>query len=235
MAVEDAIPLFTARDVTLIASSLPEAADPRRRELLPQVLCDWSDNDLREHVGTGKRVAPERRKRVAAIGTCARDLLRALDEADQIDRAGIAGEMVRSAGQDSLIAGWTEISELMQRLEEEVSFLNRLAEAADQTWKYGRGGPRNITAYLVMQDAAAIFEWVTIREPTREVDRDSHAEIGPFWKFLAAIWPVVFGSDDDGLSAAMKNWACLSKKHGEKSPLIVNIAMRHPTWGIFEP
>jgi hypothetical protein len=31
----------------------------------------------------------------------------------------------------------------------------------------------------------------------------------------------------------MKNWADARGKFGEKSPLIANIGLRHPTWGIF--
>jgi len=236
MAIEDPVPEFAARDVWLIGLCLPDTVDPGRRELLPQILRDWSSNDLFDYVRTARRATQERRKRVKAVGTCARKLLRALNEADELDRAGIAGEMVLAAGHASLIAGsgWNETSELIRRIEEEISFLDKLAEGAGRTWDYGRGQPRNITANLVVQDAAAIFEWLTKTEATREVDRVCGAEIGPFQQFLAAIWPVVFGSGDDGLPAAMKSWASLRRKHGEKSPLIANIAMRNPTWGIFE-
>jgi hypothetical protein len=229
MATKDEAPEFTDRDVRLITDSLCNAVDTGRRELLPRILAEWCRTDLRGHLQN--RRTPERRRRVVAVGKRAGDLLRALTAVDKVDRAGIASEMVRAAGG---IAGWAEISELIQRIEEEVVFLTKLEEAAPQTWKRGQGGPRNITAYLVMQDAAAIFEWLTNTEATREVDRDSHAEIGPFWTFVAAIWPVVFRKADDGLPAAMKNWARDRKRYGERSALIANIAMRHPTWGIFE-
>jgi hypothetical protein len=85
-----------------------------------------------------------------------------------------------------------------------------------------------------MKDIAAIFEWLTNIEATRQVDRISGVGAGPFWQFAAAIWPVVFGEADDGLPAAMKNWSSYRKRYGERSALIANIAMRHPTWGIFE-
>jgi hypothetical protein len=42
---------------------------------------------------------------------------------------------------------------------------------------------------------------------------------------------VVFGNGDDGSSSAMKNWA---PNKNEGSALIANIALHHPTWGIFE-
>jgi hypothetical protein len=234
MAIEDPVPEFTARDVGLIDRCLPDTADPRRRQLLPQILHHWSSNDLFDYLKTVRRATPERRKRVKAVGTCARELLLALEAADDVDLAGIAGEMMLAERQTSLIAGWAEIGKLIQRIEEEVSFLDKLAEGAARTWDYGRGQPPNITANLVVQDSAAIFEWLTNTEATREVDRDSGAEIGPFQEFLAAIWPVVFRSGDDGLPAAMKNWASLRRERGEKSALIANIAMRNPTWGIFE-
>jgi hypothetical protein len=36
----------------------------------------------------------------------------------------------------------------------------------------------------------------------------------------------VFHSGDDGLPAAMKNWAIARKKYGEQSALIANIRIR---------
>jgi hypothetical protein len=95
-----------------------------------------------------------------------------------------------------------------------------------------RGRPRNILTYLVMMDIAAVFEYLTDTAATRQVDRSTHEETGPFREFAGAIWSIVIGSDD-GLSAALKNWAEGKKRHAECSPLIVNIAMRHPEWGLF--
>ena len=230
MTIDDATPSstpeFTDRVRNLIAKSLPDTVDPRRRELLPKILCDWSSNDLREHLHR-RRITPERRKRMERVGKYAHKLLQVLCATDMYDRTAIALKM-RSDD------GWTELDGLIKRIEEEISFLTKLEKAAPRTWKRGRGQPRNITAYLVMQDAAAIFQWLTNMEPTREVDRDSHSGTNAFWELVAAIWPVVFHSGDDGLPAAMKNWASLKSANREKSALIANIAMRHPTWGIFE-
>src|SRR5262249_59764217 len=72
------------------------------------------------------------------------------------------------------------------------------------------GHPRNICAYLVMMDLVAIFEWLTGRKATREVDRDLGKDTGPFWHFAAAVWPHVSGEGRYGLSAAMKK---LKKRH----------------------
>jgi hypothetical protein len=98
-------------------------------------------------------------------------------------------------------------------------------------------GPRppTITANHVLQDAAAIFEWLTKTVATRETDRDTHSEKkSAFFRFASILWPVVFRKGTAGLPSAIKNWAGWRKEFGEHSPLIKNIALRHPTWGIFE-
>jgi hypothetical protein len=40
---------------------------------------------------------------------------------------------------------------------------------------------------------------------------------------------------DEGLSAALKNWADGKKKFADGSPVMANIALRHPEWGLFDP
>lgn len=62
MAIEDPVPEFTERDTGLIDLCLPETVDPRRRKLLPQILRDWSSNELFEHMHIARRATPERRK-----------------------------------------------------------------------------------------------------------------------------------------------------------------------------
>jgi hypothetical protein len=75
-----------------------------------------------------------------------------------------------------------------------------------------------------MMDIAAIFEWLTDRKATREVDRINGKETGQFWHFAAAVWPWVFGKGVSGLPAAMKNWEKWHLRFGEESQLIRNIA-----------
>jgi hypothetical protein len=99
-------------------------------------------------------------------------------------------------------------------------------------WKLGQGQPRNVKAYLVLQDAAAIYEWATGTTATREVDRETGSEVSPFFKFASILWPMIFGNGEAGLKAAIKNWAAWRKKHDERSALIVNIALRHREWGL---
>jgi hypothetical protein len=101
-------------------------------------------------------------------------------------------------------------------------------------WKKGPGGPRNVKSYLVLQDAAAIYEWITGETATRNVDRDRGTDVSPFFQFASVLWPIIFEKDIRGLKAAMKNWAKWRKDHDERSVLVVNIALRHPDWGLFE-
>jgi hypothetical protein len=61
-----------------------------------------------------------------------------------------------------------------------------------------------------MMDIAAVFEYLTDTEAVRQVDRNTHDEKGPFRDFAGAIWSVLFTSDD-GLSAALKNWAMAAR------------------------
>jgi len=125
------------------------------------------------------------------------------------------------------------VAEMKERLKDEDDFLRKLAAATarlidelDESLSGRR--PRNIRAYLVMMDLVAIFEWLTGRKATREVDRALGKDTGPFWDFAAAVWPHMFGKGRYGLSAAMKNWKKWHSLYGEESPFIRNMAMRHP-------
>ena len=69
-------------------------------------------------------------------------------------------------------------------------------------------------------------------DATRRVDRITGEDEGLFYRFAAAVWPVVFGSAD-GLSSALKGWAAARKKYSERSAVLCNIQMRHPEWEIF--
>lgn len=231
MAYGDATLVFTDRDVWLIAKSLPNEVSPRRLELLPHVLREWSRNELREHLLRESAATIRKRvERMEGVEHHARGLLQALEALDDRDRAAIAGQMLPSDLWLNRKGG--EIRGLTHLIREENSFLAALAAAAPAAWKQGRGRPRNITSYLVTKDAAAIFEWLTKIEATRQVSRSAHQEAGPFCGFLAGIWPVVFGKGDDGLPAALKNWAKYRER--ERSALIANIAFRHPEWRVFD-
>jgi hypothetical protein len=242
MANGDATPVFTDRDVGLIVKSLPNEVCPRRLELLPRVLCEWSRNELREHLSRESAAAVKKRaKRMKVLTDHAHGLLQELEALDDRDRAAIAIEMPRAGGdlwpkmRRHHRRETSEMLGMIQRIKEERDFLTKLIAAAPAAWKRaGRGRPRNIKAYLVIKDAAAIFEWLTKMEATRQVNSSNHEETGPFWKFLTAIWPVIFGQGDDGLPAAIKKWADYREKYREGCALIANINFRHPEWRLFE-
>jgi hypothetical protein len=227
---------FTDRDVSLVKRSLTDTVDSRRRQLLPQIFRDWSGKDLNDHMQFPQRAAPERRERMVRIRDCTLELVQALGEADEVDICGLADMMVQEAnGQTSSagIAGRAEFIVLNQRIAEMVNLLKNLGKAADQTWKYKQGRPRNSAADLVLMDIVAIFEWLTDAEVTRASDERIDAETDPFWCFAAAIWPVVFGDGERGLYSAIKKWS--ENQHGDESALMFNINMRHPEWGLSAP
>lgn len=236
MATSATAPKFEDPDVKLIVASLPAGTDRQRLELLPKILREWSRTDLQEHLSREPRmIIRERNKRQKLVGKRAEELLQALHDLDDHGRFAIALEMALAPGQTMWSVSQTKLARSNKRLDGARDFLTRLAAATPRaTSKQGRGQPRNIPAYLVMQDAAAIFEWVARMIATRAVDRIEHTETGPFWQFTAALWPVVFGKGDAGLASAMKNWARARNKYDERSALIANIAFRHPTWRIFE-
>lgn len=222
---------FSDREVKLISLSLPAGVDQRRRDLLPEILHEWGQTDLPEHLSGKPRVTPrDRLKRVARVAKCAVVLLQALDGLNDRDRAHLAVQMRSTDGVNLLEA---EFAQQEKRLNETHDFLTTLAAAGSKAPKRRPGQPRNLTSYLIMMDLAALYEYLTGWQATRSVDRDTGEENGPFWQFAAAVWPVVFGSDQ-GLPAAMKSWASGRSKYDDESPLVVNISLRHPTWGIFD-
>jgi hypothetical protein len=214
-----------------IADSLPEPVCERRRELLPQIIHEWSYTDLHKHLSMDSRaIIRERIRRIELVGKCARELLQALNAVDETDRTVIMGDMLKSSFEKEVSR--SEWANLESRLDEESDFLAKLAGIAPrEVWKLGRGQPRNLAAYFVLQDAAAIFAWFTNEKAAREVDRIDHTETGPFFRFASVLWPVVFKRGIWGLKATMKNWG---EQGSRPSALIANIDLRHPAWGIFE-
>ena len=229
--------LFSDDVVTSLSRSLPEPICERRRELLPQILREWGRTDLQRWLSWDTPAAARARiKRVERVRDCARALLQALDDAHE-ERAMIWHEMAtRSEGRSIEQVGRSEREILKKRLDEERRFLAKLGAIAPKGWRNPgrRGRPRNYAAYLVLQDAAVIFRWFCGEEPTRQVSRHTGKEIGPFFRFASALWPVVFGKGIYGLPAAMKNWEWARSHYGEESALIANINMRHRAWGIYE-
>jgi hypothetical protein len=193
--------------------TFPKPLPQKRCELLPRILDEWGRTDLRRHLSRESReIIRERIKRLKRVKARACRLSDALSEIDKLDQRTILVQMIIAEGRRLENVSRTEFSD-------------RQAP---------RGHPRNIAAYQVLQDAAAIFEWLTDARATRAVDRIKAIETGPFFRFASILWPVVFKKGVAGLSAAIKNWAAARSKYNERSALIANIAMRYPTWGVFD-
>src|SRR5262245_19538384 len=239
MTVENTTPHFDERAIEQIRASLPKGIDQRRLDLLPQVLNEWSRTDLREHLSREARATSRKRyAQLTKVGKCATHLRQAFEALDLRGWVWIAQEIGREEGSPPFpfTVSRERHAEMEERRRQEHDFLRKLA-AATQTLieedKRGRGQPRNIRAYLVMLDLAAIFELLTDRKAARGVDRTDHTETGPFWSFAESVWQVVFGTTR-GLTAAMKKWAEARKLYHEHSSFLLNLPLRRPEWGIFE-
>src|SRR4029077_2293233 len=101
-----------------------------------------------------------RRVRLAQLGKFADCLLEELDALDKRDRWALAGQIGAAEGQEIIEAIFDEKNE--ERLADARNFIAILAAAAKRPLRESRPGrPRNIAAYLVVMDIAAIFEYVT--------------------------------------------------------------------------
>jgi hypothetical protein len=225
-------PIFNECAVKQICDSLPKGIDQRRLDLLPRVLNEWSGTLLREHLSRDTPATRRKRDaRLTKVGKYATHLRQALEAIDQRGKSWIAQEIGREGGSSLFSVSRERHAEMEEWLRQEDDFLRKLAAATltlIEEDKPGPGQPRNIGAYLVMMDLVAIFEWLTGRKATREVDRDLGKDTGPFWLFAAAVWPHVFGKGRYGLSSAMKKWREWHSQYGEESQFVRNMAMRYP-------
>jgi hypothetical protein len=192
---EQSWPEFSDNDIRHIAAWLPEGGDPRRHTLMPQIIREWAGVDLRLHFVTEPPAARRKRsERLTRLGKLADRLLEALDGLDERDRLTLAAQIGSVEGQSDLVAIFNE--ENRRRLVESRDFIAAIAAAGGRPLsKPTRGQPRNNLAYLVMMDVAAIFEYLTETEATRQVDRDTREETGPFRDVAGAIWSILATRD----------------------------------------
>ena len=230
---------FTDREIRLISGSLSAGADQRRLAVLPQVLREWGREDLPINLQHKPEPAERRRdrfRRLTLVEARAKQLNEALAALDETDRWNIIFQL--ACPPERFPRGLTETNirkaqQVLEAVAEQLPSIAAAARDAGMPLAPRPGRVRNNVPYLVLMDLAAIFEWTTEKEATRQVDRKTGAESGSFYHFAEAIWPVVFGRGDAGLPAAMQNWASARNKYAERSPLISNIALRHPTWRIY--
>jgi hypothetical protein len=218
------MPAFTDRDIRLILKSLPTDTDAEKLRWLTEYLPHWAKHrlpiflrvDERNLVGKPRRQVLDARKLatklwetiVAFDPVTRRATIRALPPPPSIDDM----EPFWWATDDRFAAGQSLFDQFLEQLQTFIHGLNRV-ETRD-----GPGQPRNIAPVIIIEDLARIFEGVTGLEAKRETNRlaDEYEpyETGPFFDFVAAVWPVIFGSDE-GLSSALKKWAtAFSKTEG---------------------
>ena len=227
-------PEFTDDEIELVLKSLPSGLSQRRQKLLPKILREWNQTELRSHLSLEPRAVTRKRiEKVQAVDEAASDLLRALDALDEIERNVIVDRIVRHEWSNSAEAKFPQVKQQLGMVH---NFLSRLNSAGPSQIRKLRA--HNFAAYFVLMDIAGIFEWLTDREATRQVDRagkGGKGDFGPFWDFAKVIWPLVFHNGIYGLSSAMKNWAFAREHYDEESPLIPNIRLRHPIWRLSKP
>ncbi|HEY7243372.1 MAG TPA: hypothetical protein VH678_05755 [Xanthobacteraceae bacterium] len=236
MVKSKAAPEFSTENVKAVANSLPKPQSKRRRELLPLVLREWSGAELRGYLSRESRaITKQRIKKLETVQMRSLELLDALKALDKLGRTTIVVAMMNAEGVRLQDVSRSEFTDRVARLDGQLYYLEKLAVIVPrEIWKLAPGQPRNLTAYLVLQDAAAIFEWFTGIKAARGVDRINATETGPFFRFASVLWPIVFGNGTEGLPAAMKNWALGRSRYHERSALIANIALRQRTWGVFD-
>jgi hypothetical protein len=171
----NAAPEFLPTNLREIVESLPTPRSKRHSDLLPQVLREWR-NELQEHLSRESVATTRHRLQdLESVKTKAGQLLKALDAIDQHGRLSIVLEMVENRRRlDSVTRSFDtrarDFSDQNKRLKEQRDYLAELAAISPKRyWNTGRGRPRNLAAYLVLQDAAAIYEWFSGKKAARGV------------------------------------------------------------------
>ena len=94
-------PEFTDDEIELVLKSLPSGVAPRQQKLLPRILREWNQTELRSHLSLEPRAVTRKRiEKVQAVEKPASDLLRALDALDEIERNAIVDRIVRHERSD---------------------------------------------------------------------------------------------------------------------------------------
>ena len=217
-----------------VPGRVPGPRSERQRRLLLKILCAWDREELREHLSPEPAaVLNTRLRHLKNIKATATALSSSLASLDQSGRSLILMQMLEKR-MDGIVRREDFATE-SKRLDEAYRTIQALQDTSpEQLRRPGRGQPRNIAAYLVLQDAAEIYEWWTGLQATREVNRDDGTESGPFFRFVSVLWPAIFGSGMSGSKSAMKTWASYRSKFGERSALIANMNVRFPAWRLFE-
>jgi hypothetical protein len=237
---------FTTDQIKQVMAALPGCTDEWKRQLIPMILGEWGRIDVEEHLN---RPPPEQvraqQKLLEKLASCTNELGQVLSILSPSLRFAVAyqfakGDVSTEVGHEPVQAWHNRIREAYLRFGEEPARLKRFGVAVTQTAAHWGPSPlrhSSVVHYLILQDMATIFEFATDQSPTRRIRTDAHVDsgqdYGPFWNFVSAIWLIVFGSTNR-LSYAVRYWAEAQSKHGEWSPVMLNMDLRHPEWRIFQ-
>jgi hypothetical protein len=204
---------FTADQLAAMVATFPDLTDGRVRTTLPLILEEWGHVDLSEHLArkTPEQFRKEQRQleQVANVARKLRDALAGLAPGVRFTFAFRLDAIARAPNAEAA-SDHFPLEGTLQHLERRQ--LECVAQAAEAT--AGRWVPlpfrhTTVVHYLILQDLAAIFEYVTGEGASRRVRGEDHPEAGrdygPFWDFAMVAWRIIFGSNK-GLSAAIKRW-----------------------------
>jgi hypothetical protein len=226
---------FSPEQIKSVEDSLPEPVCERRRRLLPRVLLEWGQTDhakLLLRLSEPRQTQRDRIQKQKDATQLACELLRAFD---CLESAWLVAKLFRTEGRTPEETSRAEWANMRRRLNEFRDFLAKIA-SPESAKSFGKGAPRKVVPYLVLQDAAAIFEWYTGDKAARAVHSLSGKESSRFHQFVSVLWPIILGRGREGLSNAMKNWAAWPSRFDEfsTSALIANMDLRHPAWELFK-
>jgi hypothetical protein len=231
---------FSDQEVERIFDSLPKGSGTNR-ESLAFILRSWARTDLMEHLSRASLKADWKQSTtdLKEVEKLAQELAKAIKKFGKYSRTQVGKNSriqegnysrarmvaVIASGDPQTIAGIAETNYLQAErdLKAGLKFLDKISRL---TTTFKRGRPRNLVADLVVLDAADIYKWFTGKEASRVVHRETSKETGPFWRFLEALWPILFGEDAVGLRAAMQRWYD-AREFKEKSALIANMRLHN--------
>ena len=231
---------FTADQLATMVGAFSGLMDDRVRTTLPLILEEWGRVDLSEHLArkTPEQLRKEQRQ-LEQVANLARELRDALADLAPAARFTLARRLDAAAAPKAEAASDHEVQSegMLQHLERrQLECLAQTAEVTAARWVPLPFRHTTVVQYLVLQDLAAIYEYVIGEVASRRVRGEDHPEAGrdygPFWDFAVVAWRIIFGSNK-GLSAALKRWAEARHRFDEASPVIANLALRHPEWRIY--
>ncbi len=214
-----------------IVPSLPTPPDADKVEVLRIMLDYRCEYTLPNHLHMLEKPSDETIKRLKKASKSLLALNSSIDLLDGEEvQFGIFPLVMERTG------SWrrSDIDKVTDEVFQALTLLSAFELSIAQSIKPKAGRPRNDFGYLVVLDLAAIFEWYTETDATRQVDRDNGREIGPFRKFVESAWSEVIEPKRNTLEASFKKWAANkaiekskkshkpSSKLHEASPFVAN-------------